>query len=216
MDREKIYTTLVFIYLLLFLIITIINLTLLFKIKDYSAKTEPKIVEREYSDVELNQNFRALDYSTSFCDAKIEEVLVDGIYKTFKFKMKKINKYSKGQIVLYFIIIGSIFLIMIGSIILNRIRPEWFIKVSNVIFFFVYIASFISFIFFIILSVYCFKGKYGTLEDFGECYFFNKDEFDKANGHIFKMHKRFIAYFILNIFLYVMNYVSGLIRLFRK
>ena len=207
MDREKIFLIISLIYSLLFLILTTINLILLFKIKDYSAKTEPKIVEREYSDVELDQNFRALDYSISFCDETIEKVLVDGIYKSFKFKMKKINKYSKGQIVLYFIIIGYILLGVICSIILKRSRTELFKKVKKVIFFFRCIASLISFIFFIILSVYCFKGKYGTLEDFGKCYFFNKSEFDEANDHIFKMHTRFIIYFILNILLFSMNCV---------
>ena len=60
----------------------------------------------------------------------------DGVYETFDFKMKEINKYSTGLVSILFIQIGIEILFIIGLIISALIKSE---SCGGIIYFFLLI-----------------------------------------------------------------------------
>lgn len=135
-----------------------------------SNKNEPSL-EARYSILNnTNIIFTNLYYTELGCQDNLKNFVENGVYETFSFKMKKINKYSKGLLSLTFIdlffsICFGILNILTFSNLQDKIKNIWMLfLLMNII---IYI---LNLIFFILLSVYYYKGKYGKFLDFGKCY----------------------------------------------
>jgi len=61
------------------------------------------------------------------------------------------------------------------------------------------ILSLLNLIFFILLSVYFYKGKIDEFKDFSECFFFDKMNFDKTFEYIYLIYKNCKKIFIVDL-----------------
>ena len=201
----------------------ILKLVCLFIIMLNSKKKEPPI-ETRYSVLNNSFDWNLTDWNLSdwnFTESKCTEeqlgnFLENGVYATFNFKMKKINRYSKGLLSLAFI--GAFFsLCLFASMQFAYIDREekvglYLCSLYNVIIFI------LDLIFFILLSVYYYKGKYGDFLDFRECDFIDIDSFNDNYEYISKVFQHckiiFPSYIIalvsdiLKIFLLVMIMIN--------
>ena len=77
----------------------------------------------------------------------------------------------------------------------------------------------LNLIFFILLSVYYYKGNYGNFLDFRECEFIDVDNFDNIYGYISKVFKNckiiFASYLIALVF-DLLTIIVGIFLLLRK
>jgi len=172
----------------------ILKLVCLFIIMLNSKKKEPSM-ETRYSVLNNSYDWNLTDWNLSdwnYTESKCTEeqlgnFLENGVYVTFNFKMKKINRYSKGLLSLAFI--GAFFsLCLFASMQFAYIDREekvglYLCSLYNVIIFI------LDLIFFILLSVYYYKGKYGDFLDFRECDFIDIDSFNDNYGYISKVFK---------------------------
>ena len=139
-------------------------------------KKEPPI-ETRYSVLNnsFDWNLSDWNFTESKCtEEQLGNFLENGVYATFNFKMKEINRYSKGLLSLAFI--GAFFSLSLFGV----MRADLF-SLFNVIIFI------LDLIFFILLSVYYYKGKYGDFLDFRECDFIDIDSFNDNYEYISKV-----------------------------
>ena len=121
-----------------------------------------------------------------------------GAYETFNINMKQIHKYSTGLIhIIYcnwckFINIYNIFYLSFFS----ESGPFITFLCGGVLYI---LGSILNLIFFIILSVYYYKGKYKELEDLSKCNNINYDNFMDIYGFIFEIQKNYKKVFIVDI-----------------
>ena len=154
----------------------------------------------------------------SECDYNLDSFLDEGAYETFNIKMKQIHKYSTGLISILFIEIGLNIIAYVAVFILAIVKSDSdaialiFIchKLLDII------VSILNLIFFIILSVYYYKGKYKEFENFSNCYFFDYDNFMDIYGCVFKVQKNYKKVFILDIIFLSLNFCVNLLNIFCK
>lgn len=155
-------------------------------------KKEPPI-ETRYSVLNNSFDWNLTDWNLSdwnFTESKCTEeqlgnFLENGVYATFNFKMKEINRYSKGLLSLAFI--GAFFSLSLFGV----MRADYAFKEVKEMFYLFSLFNVIIFIldliFFILLSVYYYKGKYGDFLDFRECDFIDIDSFNDNYEYISKV-----------------------------
>ena len=104
--------------------------------------------------------------------------------------MKQIHKYSTGLIFILFIIIGLDGIGCLANFIFYSCKSAliWFLVVNR----FLHILALILNIFFFILSVFYYIGKFKELEDFAKCDFFydnNNNNFKKIWFYFYNSKK---------------------------
>lgn len=159
------------------LIFLILNLVWLFRVMNNSKKGEPS-QEKRLSLLIINTN-DYLDSGNGECIKRVEPFIEDGVYRTFDFKMKDINKFSKGLISINFIDMGLVILTIIFCIIFAFIDQE---KVKTILSLYKtlnYLSSLLNLVFFVIISVYYYEGKTKEFENFGKCELLDKENFNK-------------------------------------
>ena len=200
--------SIIFVILGISIIISIVCIILscvwLFPVMNNSKKKEPPIEIREsliLSNSNL-ENAECVDNLYSFIDK--------GAYETFNINMKEIHKYSTGLISILFIIIGGNLIAFITFLICACQNPNSVSDLVKSICFcggLLYIlGSILNLIFFIILSVYYYKGKYKGLEDFSKCNIFDYNDFMDIYGFIFKIQKNYKKIFITDIVFICLNF----------
>ena len=60
--------------------------------------------------------------------------------------------------------------------------------------------------------MYYYKGKYGDFEEFGGCYFFDKNKFMEEYDFIFKIKKNFKKVCIINIISISLSCISSTVN----
>ena len=179
----------------------IIKLVCLFKIMNNSKKEEP-LIEIRYTALNNDTDYNFVDWNFTEAECteeQLENFIENGVYDTFEFKMKKINKYSKGLLSLTFIDYFFSFMfesLLLASMFDREIKTEVVVGLSflwNIIIFI------LNIIFFILFSVYYYKGKYEQFSDFGDCDFINKENFDDIYGYISKVFHNSKIFFASNL-----------------
>ena len=189
------------------LVIFILGLIWLFKVKN-NAKNEPANRDSYIYDDPLNYYIEG-----DFCYDKSLVYPDKGAFNIFDLRMKKIKKYSKALIVIYLITIIITVITMIFNI-LAKTKLKYKKKCVSIIYLLLLIIiltiAILSFVFFIILSVHYFKGKFDDFEDFSDCKFLTNDF--KSDYHFVSVVKNnFIKFFILNIISIALSCVKNII-----
>ena len=208
--EDKIIFLIIGILFAVLLILMILNFVWLFPVMKNSKEEEPlvEIINTLIPDDNLRNN---LEFSGEICEKNIKNSLENGIYDTFNFKMKEIHKYSTGLVAILFIQIGFIVLLFLFSFCVlsstssARGAGSFFrcVLITHIII--TIIVSLLNLIFFILLSVYFYKGKINEFKDFGECLFFDEANFNKTYKYIFLVYKSCKKVFIVNIIYLVFN-----------
>ena len=121
-ERQCFRAVIIIISIVLSIVFVTLNLVWLFKVMNNSNKEEPSQEKRISL---LNANIDGyLNHQNEECLKMVNQFIDEGIYETFNFKIKHINKYSKGLLSLFFIQIGIVFLIIIGIIIFIILDSE--------------------------------------------------------------------------------------------
>ena len=188
----------------------IIKLVCLFKIMNNSKKEEP-LIEVRYTALNniTDDNFVDWNFTEAECtEEQLKNFIENGVYDTFEFKMKKINKYSKGLLSLTFI--DLFFSSMLGGSYLGSDYDSK--ETKEIIFGFLFLWDIIIFIlnliFFILFSVYYYKGKYRQFLDFGNCDFINEENFDDIYGYIYKVFDNSKIFYTSNLVSLILDALS--------
>ena len=207
----KVIECLFIVHSLLSLLFFIVKLSSLFSIMINSNKNEPSLEARNSILNNTNINFTNLFYTILGCQDNLENFVENGVYETFNFKMKKINKYSKGLLSVTFIdLFFSICLFVLTILIYGKLRG----KIENIWMLFIFmnfIIYILNLIFFILLSVYYYKGKYEKFLDFGKCDLIDKDNFDKNYGYIIIVFDDCKNIFIIGLLSLIHNIIKFII-----
>ena len=194
------------------LVIFILCLTWLYKVKN-NAKNEPTNRSSYISDDPLNYYIEG-----DFCYDNYLNYPSKGAFNIFDLRMKKIKKYAKALITTYLITVIVTVLTFIYSIVgeaLFKNKKKCLAIFSLLIFLIVLVVSILSLVFFIILSVNYFKGKFDKFEDFSECKYLN-NQF-KSDYHFVSVVKdNFKKFFILNIIGIVLSCIKNIIDIISK
>ena len=194
------------------LVIFILCLTWLYKVKN-NAKNEPTNRSFYISDDPLNYYIEG-----DFCYDNYLNYPSKGAFNIFDLRMKKIKKYAKALITTYLITVIVTVLTFIYSIVgeaLFKNKKKCLAIFSLLIFLIVLVVSILSLVFFIILSVNYFKGKFDKFEDFSECKYLN-NQF-KSDYHFVSVVKdNFKKFFILNIISIVLSCIKNIIDIISK
>ena len=164
-------------------------------------------------------NLDSLRASKDNCENNLYNSMEEGVYKTFNFKMKEIHKYSTGLVSILFIQIGLFIIIFIWGFLLLMMTSSakgWGSIFGTLYIFYLIlsqIAAILNLVFFILLSVYYYKGKIDEFKDFRECNFFDEANFNKTYEYIFLVYKNCKRVFIVDLILLCVNYGSLLILL---
>jgi len=142
--------------------------------------------KKEENFIEVDNSWGVSEDPNGVCEKNIVSYLSEGAHETFNFKMKEINKYSTGLVSILLIQVGLDFIfyvILICTCIVQKTEAltgytYFYIIVSGII-------SLLNFIFFILFSVYYYKGKIREFKDFGECGFFIQSVFQDAFNYVF-------------------------------
>ena len=199
----------------IFLAITVVFISLscvrFIPIMNNSKKAEPLIGTRE--------NLIHYNYTQEYdeeCEDNLISFLNEGIYETFNLKIEQIHKYSKGLIYILFIIIGLEVITIIIFLCIFCVKSD---KMEKILFIFglLYILGLVlNIIFFILLSIYYFKGKYKELENFAYCGFFDSNNFMETYDYIFEIKKNFKKGFIFDIIFISLIFVLIIIGVILK
>ena len=212
-DGGCIICTILIITLSISVIFITLNFVWLFPVMNDSKKKEPPNEIRQ--SLILYESNSGIQYD---CDYNLISFLDKGAFETFNIKMKQIHKYSTGLISILFIDIGLSVIAFVAIIILTIVKSNSDATV------FIYccqkllnaLCEILNLIFFILLSVYYYKGKYKELEDFSTCYFFDYDRFMDTYDFIFKVQKNYKKVFILNIIFLSLNCCLNLLNICLK
>ena len=190
-----------------------LNCVWLFPVMNNSKKKEPPMETRE-SLVLYNSNS---EY-TYECNNNLDSFLEKGAYETFNINMKQIHKFSTGLISILLIEVGLSVIGFITIIILAIVKPDsdavvWIYCCYKLL---DTLLSLLNLIFFIILSVYYYKGKYNEFKDFSNCYFFDYNNFMENYGSVFEVQKNYKKVFILDIIFICLSFCSNILNLFLK
>jgi len=205
---------LILINLLTSLTLIILNFVWLFPVMNNSKKEEPiveidSLLKTDYHSIDLSS------YSSSKgdCEKNLYDMSEDGVYETFDFKMKEIHRYSTGLVSILFIQIGIEILFIIGLIIAALIKSSSCGGIMVIIYLILpQIGSLLNLIFFILFSVYYYKGRIDDFKYFSECHFFDERNFNKNYGYIFLLYKNCKKVFIVNLIYLCRNCCSMFIN----
>ena len=206
--------SIIFINLSISLTLIILNFVWLFPVMNNSKKEEPlventNILLPNYNNIDLD----SIRYSKGDCDKNLYDIYEDGVYETFNFKMKEIHKYSTGLVSILFIQIGLDLLYIVGLIISALINSETCGGIIVILYLILpKIALLLNLIFFILFSVYFYKGKIDDFKYFRECSFFDERNFNKAYDYIFLVYKNSLKVFIVNLIYISINCCSFFIN----
>ena len=207
------YVTLIlfFVTIVISLIFLILNLVWLFRVMNNSKKGEPP-QEKRLSLLIINTN-DYLDYGNNECIKRVEPFIEDGVYSTFNFKMKQINKFSKGLISINFIDMGLVILTIIFTIIFSFIDKEKEKIILRLYKILDCLSSVLYLIFFIITSVFYYEGKTKEFENFGKCELFDKENFNKTYEYIFIVYDNYFKVFVVSLISFSFSLCSILLRI---
>ena len=213
-EGDKCFCITIILSLGISIIFITLNCVWLFPVMNNSKKKEPPIEIRE-SLVLYRSNSEENAYE---CNNNLDSYLEKGAYETFNIKMNQIHKFSTGLISILLIEVG------LGVIAFTIIIILVIVKQNSEAVIWVYLSdklldmllSLLNLIFFIILSVYYYKGKYKELEDFSNCYFFDNNNFMEIYGSVFEVQKNYKKVFILDIIFISLSSCSNILNLFLK
>ena len=204
----------IFINLAISLTLIILNFVWLFPVMNNSKKEEP-LVENEnilvpnYNNLDLD----SLRSSKGDCEKNLYDIYEDGVYETFNFKMKEIHKYSTGLVSILFIQIGLDIIYIVGLFISFLIDSENCGGIIVILYLILpKIALLLNLIFFILFSVYFYKGKIDDFKFFSECSFFDERNFNKTYDYIFIVYNNCKKAFIVNLIYLSINNCSFVIN----
>ena len=152
-----------------------------------------------------------------FCYDHYQAFLDKGAFEDLDIRMKKIKKFSLAIIITFSISFGLIFISLIMIIIglIAECRENYFLVIP-IIAILGYLASIVSFIFFIILSVHYFKSNFDDFDKFSDCEYLNPS-FYKDYDFVNVVKDNYFKYFIVNIILFVLNDANEIIgRMLKK
>ena len=204
----------IFINLAISLTLIILNFVWLFPVMNNSKKEEPlventNILLPNYNNIDLD----SIRYSKGDCDKNLYDIYEDGVYETFNFKMKEIHKYSTGLVSILFIQIGLDIIYIVGLFISFLIDSENCGGIIVILYLILpKIALLLNLIFFILFSVYFYKGKIDEFKFFSECSFFDERNFNKTYDYIFIVYNNCKKAFIVNLIYLSINNCSFVIN----
>ena len=204
----------IFINLAISLTLIILNFVWLFPVMNNSKKEEPlvenvNILVPNYINLDLD----SLRSSKGDCEKNLYDIYEDGVYETFNFKMKEIHKYSTGLVSILFIQIGLDIIYIVGLFISFLIDSENCGGIIVILYLILpKIALLLNLIFFILFSVYFYKGKIDDFKFFSECSFFDERNFNKTYDYIFIVYNNCKKAFIVNLIYVCLNCCSFVIN----
>ena len=152
-----------------------------------------------------------------FCYDHYQAFLDKGAFEDLDIRMKKIKKFSLAIIITFSISFGLIFISLIMIIIglIAECRENYFLVIP-IIAILGYLASIVSFIFFIILSVHYFKSNFDDFDKFRDCEYLNPS-FDKDYDFVDVVKDNYLKYFIVYIIVFVLNIIDNILeRIIKK
>ena len=201
--------------LIISLVVTVLSiLCIVWIAKVYkNADDEPSNREIYCKDENGNIILPADFYSSGdFCFDHYQSFLDKGVFEDLNIRMKKIRKFSLATIIVFSISFGLIFISLI-MIIIGIIAecPKNYFLIIPILAILGFLASIVSFIFFIILSVHYFKSNFDDFDKFGDCEYLNPN-FDKDYDFINVVKDNYLKYFIVYIIVFVLNNVDNVIE----
>ena len=152
-----------------------------------------------------------------FCYDHYQAFLDKGAFEDLDIRMKKIKKFSLAIIITFSISFGLTFISLIMIIIglIAECRENYFLVIP-IIALLGYLASIVSFIFFIILSVHYFKSNFDDFDKFRDCEYLNPS-FDKDYDFVDAVKDNYLKYFIVYIIVFVLNIIDNILeRIIKK
>lgn len=191
----------------IFLILFILNIVFIVPVMENSRKKEP-IFEIGSSLVPKYEHKGSLAISEGDCEKNLYNSLKNGVFETFDLKMKKINSYSTGILIIFVLKIDTSFILLIflftpkDKIDKDCLFVPWAMLIIFII------AILLNFIFFILLSVSLNSSKIDEFKDFGKCFFFDEANFNKTFDFIFSVYKNGKRAFIVDLIYVILNFAS--------
>jgi hypothetical protein len=199
--------------LALSLTLIILNFVWIFPVMN-NSKEEPlveigSILAPDNSNLDLD----SLRSSKGDCNKNLYDIYEDGVYETFNFKMKEIHLYSTGLVSILFIQIG-LDILYIAALFISILINSKDCGIIIVLFYLILpkIALLLNLIFFILFSVYFYKGKIDDFKFFSECSFFDERNFNKTYDYIFIVYNNCKKAFIVNLIYVCLNCCSFVIN----
>ena len=180
------------IFIILSIIILIVCIVFLFKIRK-NAKNEPSPRTPYYNYDDVSNYYVSGDFCYNHLDTYIEK----GAFADFDIKMSKIRKYSTVLLSLYFVQLALLIFAFVLPFLLSycesctKVLPCIFLLINTIV-------GIISLVFFIILSYYIYKGKFGDLKTFSKCEYLTR-KFQTDYDFAFKIKNNFKKFFIMTI-----------------
>ena len=152
-----------------------------------------------------------------FCFDHYQAFIDKGAFEDLDIRMKKIKKFSLAIIITFSISFGLTFISLIMIIIglIAECRENYFLVIP-IIALLGYLASIVSFIFFIILSVHYFKSNFDDFDKFRDCEYLNPS-FDKDYDFVDVVKDNYLKSFIVYIIVFVLNIIDNILeRIIKK
>ena len=148
-----------------------------------------------------------------FCFEHYQSYLDKGAFEDLDIRMKKIKKFSLATIIIFSISFGLIFISFIMIIIglIAECGANYFKVIIPIISILGFLASILTFIFFIILSVHYFKSNFDDFDKFNDCAYLNP-HFDKDYDFVNVVKDNYLKYFIVYIIVFALNIVDHVIE----
>ena len=201
-EAYRIILVLLIISLISSVVCIILGWVWLFPVMNNSEKNER--IEKAQSLILYRSD---IEYSDK-CINNLDLFLKNGTYETFNINMKRIHKYSKGLLFILFIIIGSNVISFIAFIncacCSNSTDFTKFIFCCGCLLYI--LGTILNLIFFILLSVYYYKGKFKEFEEFSKCGFIDSKKFMETYDFIFIIHKNYQKVFIVDLIFICLNF----------
>ena len=146
------------------------------------------------------------------CEKYLYDYLEEGVHETFDFKMKDIKKYSTGLVSILFISLGmDLLLVLVIIISICCHLNDAIVACVTIHTILSSMLSTLNLIFFILFSVYYYKGKIKDFEDFSECDFFIESFFRDTFSYIFIVYDNCKKVFITDLIFICLNCCSTII-----
>ena len=192
------------IFTILSIIILIVSIVFLFRIRK-NAKNEPSPRTPYYNYDDVSNYYVSGDFCYNHLDTYIEK----GAFEDFDIEMSKIKKYATVLLCFSFAQLALLILAFLLPFLLSSC--ESCAKALSCIFLLINsIVGIVSLVFFIILSYYIYKGKFGDLETFSKCQYLNR-KFQTDYDFAFKVKDNFKKYFIVTIVSMCLNIIQSII-----
>ena len=192
------------IFTILSIIIIVICIIFLFKIRK-NAKDEPSPRNQYYNYDDASNYYVSGDFCYNHLDTYVEK----GAFEDFGIEMDKIRKCSTALLILHFVQLLMLILAFLLPFLLSSCQSC--AKALSCIFLLINsIVGIISLLFFIFLSYYVYKGKFGDLETFSNCQYLNR-KFQTDYDFAFTVKDNFKKLFIMNIISICLNTVQCII-----